>query len=154
MTSNAQSEVSWTIADSWDQFASLSDEWMDLAMRAQASLPYCGPHYVLATMAAYHSNDKPVVIAARHNDQLCGVLPLVARPLRRFGVTIREIGFPCNPNVINSGPLIYPGNEVAPTDIACALLDGAFAGRADSLILDHMPNDGRYAGIFSAAADR
>lgn len=116
---------------------------------ADASRPFSGPGFLSALLAAYHPADDPRLIIARLADNRpCGMLPLVSRPLRKAGFTLRESGFPFNPNTILNDPWIAadaPG-------VAAALLEAAFDGSCDTLILDHLPVDGGQADRIAAAA--
>ncbi|MEI4485377.1 GNAT family N-acetyltransferase [Frigidibacter sp. MR17.14] len=121
--------------------------WADAAAAQGAALPYCGPDYVGAVLAAYHADPATRVLAAWRGDTLAGLLPLVARGHRRLGLPLREMGLPRNPNTINSDPLAGPPGP-ARSEVLAALLRAGFAAGAETLMLDHLP-----AGLGSAFAD-
>lgn len=117
---------------------------------ARSSTPFSGPGYLGAVVEAYHGQQRPRLLIARNGSGgLRGVLLLVARPLTRCGLTLQEVGFPSNPNVIINDPLLRPPDA---TQAASALLDAAFANDCDSLMLDHLPVEGGQAEVFSCAA--
>ncbi|WP_167620233.1 GNAT family N-acetyltransferase [Paracoccus ravus] len=107
------------------------------------SRPFSSPGFLLALFEAYHAADDPRLIVARTAEgRLCGLLPLVGRPLTRGGFTLREGGFPFNPNTILNDPMIMGAHA---SDIASALIGAAFDSRFETLILDHLPVSGGQA---------
>ena len=148
----AQSSTSWTITCGINDMAARFQDW-DLAVaRANASSPYCGRPYEMAALEAYHQNDNPVLVCAGTGNDIAGVLVLVERPLVRMGQTIREVGFPFNPNTIINHPLIDVTDTEYAIEVAKALLQGAFSSGADTVLLDHMPVAAGVTELFLAAA--
>ena len=126
--------------------------WQAAAERVDARLPYCGPAFVVAMLRAYHSDDAPVLVHLAREGRAEGVLPLIERPLKRLGQTIRESGFPFNPNAIINDPLIRPDAAGAHVATLAELLSAAFGSGAETLILDHLPDP--LAASFAEAAER
>jgi CelD/BcsL family acetyltransferase involved in cellulose biosynthesis len=60
----------------------LADEWDDLADRAGAT-PFARPGWIGAWLRAFGADAVPVILAAREDDRLTGVLPLI-RARRRL----------------------------------------------------------------------
>ncbi|MFX0540926.1 GNAT family N-acetyltransferase [Roseovarius sp. S4756] len=144
--------VKWKVTTGLTAISELEREWRALAHERHAAWPYCGPEYLIAAMEVYHSEDRPVVISAYSRGRLAGVLPLVSRRMIKMGFSVREMGFPNNPNVINNDPLIAPRDETDAATVAGALLQGAFSLEADSLILDHLPSAPAISGCLRSAA--
>lgn len=146
------SGISWTRLSGLDAVRETRAVW-DAAARARQRTPFCASGFTIAALQAYHAVDAPALVVARDRDRTLGLMPLVDRPIARFGVTVREVGFPRNPQMIVNDPLVG-GCAERSLDVLGALLDGALSTGADTVIADHLPADAGLPEAVGTAAAR
>ena len=129
----------------------LRSRWRALATVRSANMPFAGPEYAISAFKSYHHDGEPIVWIVEQGTQLEAVLPLVRRPLRRLGIQINEIGFPCNPQFILNDPLLPP-NRFRAQEVAECILRGAATECCDTILLDHLTCENETAEVFCAAA--
>lgn len=129
--------------------------WRALAAARSRNRPFSGPGFVMAALKTYHRHENPAIWVVERGNDLEAALPLISRPLARFGLRINEMGFPRNPNVILNDPLFPPGSD---PEARVAVLRCLFAElrreRCCTLILDHLPGaDNLPATLAQVAAE-
>jgi CelD/BcsL family acetyltransferase involved in cellulose biosynthesis len=151
--SASHAAVELKIFDGIDEIVHSRPLWDELAASRQRNLPFCGPGFSIAALKIFHADDHPRVIVALADGQPQGLICLVDRRQLHFGITVREIGFPCNPHVIVNDMLL-PADPVLAEALAFMLLDAALSLGEVSLILDHCECEEGTFGVILAAALR
>jgi CelD/BcsL family acetyltransferase involved in cellulose biosynthesis len=128
------------------------EPWRELARARRRNRPFAGPGFVLAALKAYHSDAAPILHVVEKNGQWEAALPLIRRPLQKAGLTINELGFPRNPNVLVND-LLLPADDASARESLVALLQTIALERCDTLILDHMPRDPNAPELMIAVAE-
>jgi CelD/BcsL family acetyltransferase involved in cellulose biosynthesis len=147
------SAIEIQIYDGLGQLDPAAPLWKLLAAKRGRNLPFCGPGFTIAALKTFHAEHRPRIIIALNDGEPEGLLCLVDRPLRAFGVPVSEAGFPFNPHVILND-LLLPGDPSLAQAAASVLLEAAWASGPASLILDHAECEYGSAGAIAAAAAR
>ena len=130
----------------------LQASWQALADVRSENSPFAGPGFVLAALEAYHRQAQPVLHAVGRPGALEAVLPLIRRPLRRWGAPVNQLMSPHNPQFILNDPLLCRADAGTALDAATGLLRSLLAERWDSLVLQHLPPEA--ARCLQAAAQQ